>query len=99
MWFVNPYKIGATLADNVLKHGVGADNEKAFLRYVEKPGNVIKCGLDKRESGLHPTQKSVRQIKSRLLQIRNRHKQVLGHRFDCFNAAIDLMHLNEFFAI
>ena len=32
MWFVKPYKIGATLADNVLKHGVGADNEKAFLQ-------------------------------------------------------------------
>ena len=60
LWFTKPYKIGTTIADNVLKHGVGAYNEKAFLRYVEEPENVIQIGLGKKESGLHPTQKSVR---------------------------------------
>ena len=76
MWFVKPYKIGATLADNVLKHGVGAYNEKAFLRYVEKPENVIKCGLDKRESGFHPTQKSVRLMQA-LIELTTREEQLV----------------------
>lgn len=60
LWFTKPYKIGTTLADNALEHGVGAYNERAFLRYVEEPENLIRCGLDKGEGGLHPTQKSVR---------------------------------------
>lgn len=59
MWFAKPYPIGTTLADNALKHGVGAYNEKAFLRYVDKPDNIIKCSLGKNERGLHPTQKPV----------------------------------------
>ena len=60
LWFTKPYKIGTTIADNVLKHGVGAYNESAFLRYVDQPGNIINCSLDKNEGGLHPTQKSIR---------------------------------------
>ena len=54
LWLTKPYKIGTTLADNALKHGVGAYNEKAFLRYVEEPENVIKCGLDKGEGACTP---------------------------------------------
>ena len=60
LWFVKPYKIGSTIADNVLKHGVGAFNEHAFRQYVDKPNNVIEDSLAEREKGLHPTQKSVR---------------------------------------
>lgn len=60
LWFTKPYKIGTTIADNALKYGVGAYNENAYLRYVDEPENIIKCGLDKSEGGLHPTQKSVR---------------------------------------
>ena len=33
LWFTKPYKIGTTIADNVLTHGVGAFNEEAFLKY------------------------------------------------------------------
>ena len=60
MWFTKPYKIGTTIADNVLTQGVGAYNEKAFLQYSEKSENIIKGGITKTEGGLHPTQKSVR---------------------------------------
>lgn len=60
LWFTKPYKIGTTIADNALRHGVGAFNEDAYLRYVKGPENVIKCGLGNKEGGLHPTQKSVR---------------------------------------
>ena len=60
LWFTKPYKIGGTIADNVLKNDVGAYNEKAFTKYVDQPNNVINCGLGKNESGFHPTQKSIR---------------------------------------
>ncbi|MCB0213943.1 MAG: site-specific DNA-methyltransferase [Anaerolineae bacterium] len=60
MWFTKPYKIGTTIADNALTHGVGAYNQAAYLRYVEKPENVITAAFDKGETGFHPTQKPVR---------------------------------------
>ncbi len=60
LWFTKPYKIGTTIADNALIHGVGAYNEKAFLRYVRQPDNIIECGFSPREGGLHPTQKPMR---------------------------------------
>lgn len=59
LWFTKPYKIGTTVADNVLLHGVGAYNEAAFLRYEESPDNVLKSGFASGETGLHPTQKPV----------------------------------------
>ncbi len=59
LWFTKPYKIGTTVADNVLLHGVGAYNEAAFLRYEESPDNVLKSSFASGESGLHPTQKPV----------------------------------------
>lgn len=76
MWFTKPYKIGTTIADNALKHGVGAYNEKAFLRYGEEPENVIKCGLGKGEGGLHPTQKSVRLMQA-LIELTTREDQLV----------------------
>jgi site-specific DNA-methyltransferase (adenine-specific) len=59
LWFTKPYKIGATVADNMLQHGVGAYNETAFLKYENVPDNVLQCGFSAGESGLHPTQKPV----------------------------------------
>lgn len=58
-WFTKPYKIGTTIADNVLNHGVGAYNESAFLKYTDSPENVLNCKFAPRESGLHPAQKPV----------------------------------------
>ncbi len=60
LWFTKPYKIGTTIADNALKYGVGAYNERAFLKYVDEPENIIRLGLQKNEGGMHPTQKSLR---------------------------------------
>jgi len=59
LWFCKPYKIGATIADNVLNFGLGAFNEEAFMRYVQQPDNVIESGFASGEAGLHPTQKPV----------------------------------------
>ncbi len=76
LWFTKPYKIGTTIADNALQHGVGAYNEKAFLRYADEPENVIKCGLEKGESGLHPTQKSVRLMQA-LIELTTKKDQLV----------------------
>lgn len=76
LWFAKPYKIGATIADNALEHGVGAYNEKAFLQYVDDPENVIRGGLENGEGGLHPTQKSVR-LMAALVELTTRTGQVV----------------------
>ncbi|MEE2474041.1 DNA-methyltransferase [Pseudomonas aeruginosa] len=60
LWFTKPYKIGTTIADNALRHGVGGYNEEAFLRYFDRPDNQLDVGFMPKESGLHPTQKPVR---------------------------------------
>lgn len=57
LWFTKPYKIGTTIADNMLAHGVGAYNQDAFERYSPDADNIIRAGFRARESGLHPTQK------------------------------------------
>lgn len=59
LWFTKPYKIGGTIADNVLQHGVGAFNEKAISKYGNIPENILKSKFLPNESGLHPTQKPV----------------------------------------
>ncbi|AEU34388.1 DNA-methyltransferase [Granulicella mallensis] len=64
LWFVKPYPIGKTIADNVLNHGLGAFNERALLRYQSQPNNVIVCGMESGEGGLHPTQKPVRLMRA-----------------------------------
>ena len=45
LWFAKPYKIGTTIADNVLKHEVGAYNEAAFQQYVDRPDNILPIGF------------------------------------------------------
>ena len=60
VWFAKPYPIGTTIADNVLAHGVGAFNDKAFLKYERASENVIRSGFGKNEGGQHVAQKPVK---------------------------------------
>ena len=64
LWFVKPYAIGSTIADNVLAHGVGAFNEEAFVRYEKTPDNVLKSGFVKGEGGRHVAQKPVHLLRT-----------------------------------
>ena len=57
LWFVKPYPIGTTVADNVLHHGVGAFNEAGFVQYEQSPDNVLRSGFTKGERGKHIAQK------------------------------------------
>ncbi len=76
LWFIKPYKIGTTIADNALSHGVGPFNEEAFLRYVKGADNIINCGFSQGEGGLHPTQKPVRLMQA-LIELTTRQGQII----------------------
>jgi site-specific DNA-methyltransferase (adenine-specific) len=76
LWFTKPYKIGTTIADNALLHGVGPYNEEAVLRYVTSPDNLLHFGLCDGEGGLHPTQKPVRLMQA-LIELTTKPDQIV----------------------
>lgn len=57
LWLAKPYRIGGTLADNILEHGVGAYNEAALKKYGHEPDNILRVQAEKTDKGSHPTQK------------------------------------------
>lgn len=63
LWFQKPYKIGTTIADNVLLHGVGAWNENALNEYnmhdiiQKKFSNILKVEFTSEDRGKHIAQK------------------------------------------
>lgn len=64
LWFVKPYPIGTTVADNVLAGGVGGFNEKAFVAYERTPDNVLRSGFGQGEGGRHVAQKPLRLLRA-----------------------------------
>ena len=64
LWFVKPYPIGTTIADNVLTHGVGAFNEDRFVVYERSPDNVLRSGFAPGESGHHLAQKPLKLMRA-----------------------------------
>lgn len=76
LWFTKPYKIGTTIADNVLSHGVGAFNESAFMKYEKSPDNILTSGFMPGESGCHPTQKPIRLMQS-LIELATQEEQIV----------------------
>jgi len=64
LWFVKPYPVGTTIADNVLAHEVGAFNERAFSAYEKTPDNVVRSGFSKDESGHHVAQKPLKLLRT-----------------------------------
>lgn len=76
MWFAKPYKIGTTIADNVLEHGVGAYNQEGLARLLGHSENVISCGFAPREHGLHPTQKPLKLMQA-LIELTTQPGQVV----------------------
>jgi len=57
LWFVKPYRIGGTIADNALAEGVGGYDEAGHLGRVGRPDNWLEIGYAPGEGGLHPAQK------------------------------------------
>jgi site-specific DNA-methyltransferase (adenine-specific) len=60
LWFVKPYPIGTTIADNALQYGVGGFNQSEWNSYTGGSDNWVDVGAAPGETGLHPTQKPVR---------------------------------------
>ena len=56
-WFIKPYKIGGTIADNILENGVGAMNIDGCLINGTSPTNVLEFGFRSDESRIHEAQK------------------------------------------
>ena len=63
LWFQKPYRVGGTLADNMLEHEVGAYNECVFKNYGAEPNNIIFMEANAVDTGLHPTQKPLNLMK------------------------------------
>ena len=61
-WFVKPYKIGGTVADNVLEHSVGAINMEECQTYGTSPTNLLEFGFHKGEEKIHEAQKPLELI-------------------------------------
>lgn len=63
LWFQKPYKLGGTIADNVLEYGVGAWNEEALRQYNNQTeaaavfSNLIKVKTESGDHGKHVAQK------------------------------------------
>jgi site-specific DNA-methyltransferase (adenine-specific) len=76
LWFVKPYPIGTTIADNALAHGVGAFNEDAFIKYERAPENVLNSGFAKGEGGGHIAQKPVNLL-SALIELTTKPGQIV----------------------
>lgn len=64
LWFVKPYPIGTTIADNVLNHGVGAFNEQNFIAHERSPDNVLRSGFSPGEAGHHLAQKPLKLMRA-----------------------------------
>lgn len=64
LWFVKPYTLGGTLADNIRDYGVGGFNDKAWQNYNENRSNTIQVTSKSSDHGLHPTQKPIELLKA-----------------------------------
>ena len=58
-WLTKPYCIGGTIADNVLKHGVGAMNTGACQQHGVGATNVLEFAFAKDERRIHEAQKPI----------------------------------------
>lgn len=60
LWFMKPYKLGGTIADNVLEYGLGAYNETVVGLYQQTASNYVVFPARATDKGLHPAQKPLK---------------------------------------
>jgi len=75
-WFVKPYRIGGTIADNVLENGVGAMNVEGCQVNAGSPTNVLEFGFQKLEKRIHEAQKPIQLIEF-LIKLTTREDQTV----------------------
>lgn len=76
LWFVKPYKVGGTLADNLIDNELGAYCYDEWLQYSNNTSNIIKIPSNKNDHGLHPTQKPVALMES-LIKLTTKPNQIV----------------------
>lgn len=76
LWLTKPYKQGGTIADNMLKHGVGAYNLEKWKTFSEKGDNYIEIPNLSSDRGLHPTQKPLVLMKA-LIELTTQENQIV----------------------
>ncbi|CCI52180.1 Modification methylase HindIII [Nostocoides jenkinsii Ben 74] len=76
IWATKPYKIGTTIADNVLRYGVGAYNPDALERFSRDSANIFEVGMHRNEAKVHPTQKPLA-LMSALVELVTKEEQVV----------------------
>lgn len=79
-WFIKPYKIGGTIADNILKHGVGAMNIDICKKEGVTPTNLLAFGFLKSERKIHEAQKPLKLFEF-LIELTTRERQVVMDSF------------------
>jgi len=80
LWFSKPYKIGGTIADNAIIHGVGAYNQNSFIKNTGSLDNIISGSFLKGERGYHPTQKPISLMKT-LIELTTQEGQLVVDPF------------------
>lgn len=76
VWLFKPYKIGTTIADNVLEWGVGAMNTADCQQNGSSPTNLLRFDFAPDEKRLHEAQKPV-SILQYLLRLTTTHDQIV----------------------
>lgn len=61
-WLTKPYRVGGTVADNVLEHGVGAINLGLCDAVGANGTNLLEFGFESNEERVHEAQKPVKLI-------------------------------------
>jgi site-specific DNA-methyltransferase (adenine-specific) len=95
LWFSKPYKIGGTIADNVLQYGLGAFHETILKKYGQEPDNIFHIQSQQYDIGLHPTQKPLK-LMELLIELTTVEEQVIYDPF-CGSGTtlIAALHLNR----
>lgn len=75
-WFTKPYKIGGTIADNILEYQVGAMNLAQCQSEGTHPTNLLEFGFRKGEKRFHEAQKPL-DLFEFLIKLTTRENQIV----------------------
>lgn len=96
-WFMKPYRIGETIADNVLEQEVGAMNLQECRVDGSNPNNVLEFGFRRDERRIHQAQKPLQLIEF-LIKLTTREGQtVLDPFMGSGTTAVAARRLNRHF--
>lgn len=96
-WLIKPYKIGGTIADNVLQHQVGAMNLGECQLDGASPTNILEFGFQKGEDRLHEAQKPIRLVEFLIKLTTIEGQVVLDPFMGSGTTAVAAQHLNRHF--